>query len=113
MRKGGVRCPGSKEGGSRTRAQAPLELEPMRSQRAVTAYLASIPSSCPPSTQLTCANSCTQGLLQMMESEVTVTTKSSDVQTAQKASKDAEAEYKEKSGKEVKVTVEEGLSKDR
>lgn len=49
----------------------------------------------------------------MMESEVTVTTKSSDVQTAQKASKDAEAEYKEKSGKEVKVTVEEGLSKDR
>ncbi|KAJ1023145.1 hypothetical protein NDA16_003298 [Ustilago loliicola] len=53
-----------------------------------------------------------QGLLQLMESKVTVTVKSSDVQLAQEAAKQAEKDFKQKSGKEASVTVQEGLNKD-
>nr|CDI54678.1 probable Vacuolar ATP synthase subunit E [Melanopsichium pennsylvanicum 4] len=52
------------------------------------------------------------GLLQLMESKVTVTVKSSDVQLAQEAAKQAEKDFREKSGKETSVTVQEGLDKD-
>ncbi|GAK68087.1 ATPase V1 A1 complex subunit E [Moesziomyces antarcticus] len=53
-----------------------------------------------------------QGLLQLMESKVTVTVKSSDVQLAQEAAKQAESDFKSKAGKSTSVTVQEGLSKD-
>lgn len=43
---------------------------------------------------------------------MTVTVKSSDVQMAQEAAKQAEKDFKEKSGKETSVTVKEGLDKD-
>ncbi len=46
-----------------------------------------------------------------MESKVTVTVKSNDVQLAQDAAKQAEKDFKEKSGKDVSVTVQEGLDK--
>ncbi len=55
---------------------------------------------------------CRQGLLQLMESKVTVTVKSSDVQLAQEAAKQAESDFKSKAGKSTSVTVQEGLSKD-
>ena len=47
-----------------------------------------------------------------MESKVTVTVKSSDVQLAQEAAKQAESDFKAKAGKPTSVTVQEGLSKD-
>ncbi|EPQ31413.1 uncharacterized protein PFL1_00748 [Pseudozyma flocculosa PF-1] len=53
-----------------------------------------------------------QGLLQLMEKKVVVTVRSNDVQLAQDAAKGAEADYKEKSGREASVEVKEGLSKD-
>lgn len=53
-----------------------------------------------------------QGLLQLMEPKVTVTVKSNDVQLAQDAAKQAEKDFKEKSGKSTSVTVQEGLDKD-
>ncbi|SJX64203.1 probable Vacuolar ATP synthase subunit E [Sporisorium reilianum f. sp. reilianum] len=53
-----------------------------------------------------------QGLLQLMEPKVTVTVKSSDVQLAQDAAKQAEKDFKEKSGKSTSITVQEGLNKD-
>ncbi|SOV02799.1 probable Vacuolar ATP synthase subunit E [Ustilago sp. UG-2017a] len=53
-----------------------------------------------------------QGLLQLMESKVTVTVRSNDVQLAQEAAKQAEKDFKDKSGKDVSVTVQEGLNKD-
>ncbi|PWY97231.1 ATPase, V1/A1 complex, subunit E [Testicularia cyperi] len=53
-----------------------------------------------------------QGLLQLMESKVTVTVKSGDVQLAQDAAKEAEKAFKDKSGKETSVSVQEGLGKD-
>lgn len=52
-----------------------------------------------------------QGLLQLMESKVTVTVKSTDVQMAQEAAKDAEKAFKDKSGRDTSVTVQEGLDK--
>ncbi|SAM84803.1 probable Vacuolar ATP synthase subunit E [Ustilago bromivora] len=53
-----------------------------------------------------------QGLLQLMESKVTVTVRSNDVQLAQEAAKQAEKDFKDKSGKDASVTVQEGLNKD-
>ncbi|KAJ1034724.1 hypothetical protein NDA13_000980 [Ustilago tritici] len=53
-----------------------------------------------------------QGLLQLMESKVTVTVRSNDVQLAQEAAKQAEKDFKDKSGKNASVTVQEGLNKD-
>lgn len=53
-----------------------------------------------------------QGLLQLMESKVTVTVKSNDVQMAQDAAKEAESAFKDKSGRETSVTVQEGLGKE-
>ena len=47
-----------------------------------------------------------------MEPKVTVTVKSNDVQLAQEAAKQAEKDFREKSGKETSVTVQEGLNKD-
>ena len=47
-----------------------------------------------------------------MESKVTVTVKSNDVQLAQEAAKEAESAFKDKSGKETSVSVQEGLGKD-
>ena len=43
---------------------------------------------------------------------MTVTVRSGDVQLAQSAAKDAEAAFKDKSGRDTKVEVKEGLSKD-
>lgn len=54
-----------------------------------------------------------QGLLQLMEEKVTVTCKSTDVQLTQAAAKEAEKQYKEKSGRTTTVTVQEGLDKQR
>ncbi|CCF48935.1 hypothetical protein NDA11_003986 [Ustilago hordei] len=53
-----------------------------------------------------------QGLLQLMESKVTVTVRSNDVQLAQEAAKQAEKDFKDKSGKDASVTVQQGLNKD-
>lgn len=53
-----------------------------------------------------------QGLLQLMETKVTVTVKSNDVQMAQDAAKEAEKAFKEKSGRDTSVTVQEGLGKE-
>lgn len=47
-----------------------------------------------------------------MEPKVTVTVKSNDVQIAQDAAKQAETDFKEKSGKSTSVTVQDGLDKD-
>jgi V-type H+-transporting ATPase subunit E len=47
-----------------------------------------------------------------MEEKVTVSCKSTDVQIVQGAAKDAEAAYKEKSGRETTVEVKEDLSKE-
>lgn len=48
----------------------------------------------------------------MTESTVTITARSTDVQMVQTASEAAKQKYQEKSGREVEVKVEEGLSKD-
>lgn len=53
-----------------------------------------------------------QGLLQLMEEKVIVTARSTDVQLAQKAAESASKQYTEKSGRQTKVEVKEGLSKD-
>jgi V-type H+-transporting ATPase subunit E len=51
-----------------------------------------------------------QGLLQLMEDQVTVTARSTDVQIVQQAAQAAERSYTDKSGRKTKVTVQEGLS---
>jgi V-type H+-transporting ATPase subunit E len=47
-----------------------------------------------------------------MEDKVVVTCRSTDVQIVQNAAKEAEGDYKEKSGREVKVEVKEGLGEE-
>ena len=47
-----------------------------------------------------------------MEEKVTVTCRSTDVQLVQGAAKEAEAAFKEKSGRETSVEVKEGLGKE-
>lgn len=47
-----------------------------------------------------------------MEDKVVVTCRSTDVQIVQNAAKEAEGEFKEKSGREVKVEVKEGLGEE-
>lgn len=54
----------------------------------------------------------TQGLLRLVEPEVEITARSADVQLVQEASSAASQQYKEKSGRDVKVSVVEGLGKD-
>lgn len=62
-------------------------------------------------TYLTADKHCVlQGLLQLMEENVTVTARSTDVQLAQTAAQAAEKAYKEKSGRTTRVEVKEGLS---
>lgn len=53
-----------------------------------------------------------QGLLQLMEEKVVVTARSSDVDLVKKAAGEAEAAYKDKSGRSTKIEVKEGLQKD-
>lgn len=47
-----------------------------------------------------------------MEEKVEVTCRSTDVQTVQKAAKEAESAFKEKSGRQTSVEVKEGLEKE-
>ncbi|UZJ54275.1 hypothetical protein CBS101457_003595 [Exobasidium rhododendri] len=53
-----------------------------------------------------------QGLLQLMEEKVVVSCKSTDVQIVQEAAKEAEAAYKEKSGRETSVEIKDDLKKE-
>ena len=54
-----------------------------------------------------------QGMLQLMEKEVTVLARSGDVQLVQGLTSDVESEYESKTkGKKVKVNVKDGLPKD-
>lgn len=53
-----------------------------------------------------------QGLLQLMEDKVVLTARSNDVELVKKAAGEAEAAFKEKSGRSTKTEVKEGLDKD-
>ncbi|WFD43355.1 V-ATPase V1 sector subunit E [Malassezia psittaci] len=53
-----------------------------------------------------------QGLLELIESSVEVTTRSGDVQLVQDVTESATKRYKELTGRTTKVNVKEGLSKD-
>ena len=53
-----------------------------------------------------------QGLLRLCEPEVTVTVRSTDVQTIQDLVPDAQSKFKEATGRDTQITVKEGLPSD-